>query len=52
MGAAALISGEVGFEGAADAIDTPAAPDDHVKVLVRPESRGPGVRPPRSVPGG
>ncbi|MFJ9850562.1 zinc-binding dehydrogenase [Streptomyces sp. NPDC101150] len=48
--AAALITGEVGFEGVADAIATLAAPDDHVKVLVRPELSGPGVRPPRSVP--
>ncbi|MFJ2745811.1 zinc-binding dehydrogenase [Streptomyces sp. NPDC087440] len=44
--AAALITGEVGFGGVAAAIDTLGAPDDHIKVLVRPELPGRAIHPP------
>ncbi|MFI0976989.1 zinc-binding dehydrogenase [Streptomyces sp. NPDC021093] len=44
--AAALITGEVGFGGIAAAVDTLSAPDEHIKVLVRPELDGDGVQAP------
>lgn len=44
--AAALVTGQVGFGGVAAAIGTLQRPDDHVKVLVRPELTGDGVHPP------
>ncbi|MEU6658200.1 zinc-binding dehydrogenase [Streptomyces sp. NPDC046821] len=45
--AAALVTGEVGLAGVNAALDTLRAPDDHVKVLVRPDVPGIGVHPPR-----
>ncbi|GCD97982.1 zinc-binding dehydrogenase [Embleya hyalina] len=44
--AASLITGQVGFEGVAAAIDTLGRPDEHVKVLVRPHLTGTDVHPP------
>jgi threonine dehydrogenase-like Zn-dependent dehydrogenase len=45
--AASLITGEVGLDGVAGAIEMLHHPDDHIQILIRPELTGAGIHLPR-----